>query len=118
MRIPIQVTFRGVERSEALEETIRTKIEQIATIESKATGCEATVEPMDHRHAHGTLYRVTLVLSVPGDDLVVSREHPMDHSHEDPYVAARDALEALRRQVVERHRKRGALRRQGQGSPG
>ena len=36
---------------------------------------------------------------VPGADLVADREPPKDHSHEDAYVAIRDAFDAVERQV-------------------
>ncbi len=43
---------------------------------------------------------------MPGADVVVTRESPRDHAHEDPYVAVRDAFDAAIRQVEDRVRRR------------
>ncbi|WP_053238576.1 HPF/RaiA family ribosome-associated protein [Sandaracinus amylolyticus] len=109
MRMPVQIHFRDMDASEAMESLLREKLEGLAQIEPRATSCHVVIEPTDKRHRHGTIHRITVRLAVPGDELVVSRESGEDHSHEDPYVALRDAVDALRRQVVERNRmRRGA----------
>ncbi|HUU24039.1 MAG TPA: HPF/RaiA family ribosome-associated protein, partial [Methyloceanibacter sp.] len=53
-----------------------------------------------HRHHHkGKLYSVHIDISVPGKDLVVDRAKPLDHAHEDVYLAVRDAFNAAVRQL-------------------
>ena len=106
MRIPVDIHFRGMDRSLAMETALREKIEPLGAIESGAIGCHVTVERTENRHRHGTFHRFTIRLAVPGDDLIVSREPGADHAHEDPYIALRDACEALERQLIERHRQR------------
>jgi len=50
-----------------------------------------------HRHKnHGTLYNVSIDISIPGAELVVKKE-----AHEDIFVAIRDAFEAARRQIIQ-----------------
>jgi cold shock CspA family protein len=44
---------------------------------------------------------VKIDLTVPEKKLVVNREHPMRKSHEDIFVAIRDAFDAARRQLEE-----------------
>jgi ribosome-associated translation inhibitor RaiA len=104
MSIPVHITFRDMDASPAMEEILREKITHLASLEQRALGAHVTVEPTDRRHHHGTIHRVTIRFSVPGDELVVSRESG-DPSHADPYISARDACDALRRQLVERHRR-------------
>lgn len=106
MHIPVEIQFRNMDRSLALEAALREKIEPLGAIESRALGCRVTVEPVDHRHRHGTIHRFTIRLAIPGEELVVSREPAENHAHEDPYVALRDACDALERQLIERHRQR------------
>ena len=50
-------------------------------------------------HHKGNLYHVRIDISVPGDEIVVSREPHKDHSHEDAYVTIRDAFDAAKRQL-------------------
>jgi len=45
-------------------------------------------------------------LKVPDEEIVVSREHDLHHSHADPYVAIRDAFDAARRQLEDYARRR------------
>ena len=111
MQIPVQVVFRGMDASPAMESALREKIANLLTIEPSATSCHAVIEPTDQRHRHGTIHRITIRLAVAGEEFVVSRENSENHAHEDPYVAMRDACDALRRQLVERHRMRTADRR-------
>jgi cold shock CspA family protein len=48
---------------------------------------------------------------VPGGEIVVNRNHPLDHAHEDVYVAMRDSFDAARRQLEDHVRHlRGAVK--------
>ncbi|NIP73131.1 MAG: HPF/RaiA family ribosome-associated protein [Gammaproteobacteria bacterium] len=99
MQLPLQITFRGMERSEAMEAAIREKAEKLDQFHERIMSCRVMVEP-DHKHHHqGTLYRVRVDITVPGDELVVSREPGLNHAHEDAYVAIRDAFDAAGRQL-------------------
>jgi cold shock CspA family protein len=42
---------------------------------------------------------VRIDLTVPGTELVVSRDNGLNHAHEDAYVAVRDAFKAARRKL-------------------
>jgi cold shock CspA family protein len=50
------------------------------------------------------VYHVRIDLTVPGDELVVSRDPGKDQAHEDVYVAIRDAFDAARRQLEDHAR--------------
>ncbi|HVZ35143.1 MAG TPA: cold shock domain-containing protein [Polyangiaceae bacterium] len=45
-------------------------------------------------------------LTVPGKKIATGRTHPIHHSHEDAYVALRDAFRAARRQLEDYERER------------
>ena len=64
MRIPVDIQFRNMDRSPALEAAVREKIEPLGRIESRAVGCRVTIEPVEQRHRHGTIHRFTIRLSV------------------------------------------------------
>jgi ribosome-associated translation inhibitor RaiA len=105
MRIPVEIQFRDMVPSLALEAAVREKIAALGPLHSDALSCHVTIEPSDRRHRHGRIHRFTIRLAMPGRDLVVSREPEADHAHEDPYVALRDAYDALRRQLIEGRRR-------------
>lgn len=88
-----------------MEAIIREKLAPLGRIRGDALSCRVTIEPSDRRHRQGRIHRFTIRLAVPGEEIVVSREPQANPAHEDPYVALRDACDALRRKVVGSHRK-------------
>lgn len=106
MQLPLQITFRHMEKSEALEAAIRKRAEQLDQFHDKIMSCRVVVEP-HHQHKHkGNLFRISIDLTTPGKELVVSRESDLHQAHEDAYVAVRDAFDAMRRQLEDHHRRR------------
>ena len=104
MQIPLQITFHGMERSDAIEAKIREKAAKLDRFHSRLTSCRVVVE-VPHRHHHkGKLFSVRIDMTVPGGELVVNRDSS-DHSHEDVYVAIRDAFNAAIRQLEDHARK-------------
>ncbi len=107
MQEELQITWRDMESSEALEAKIREQVQLLERFYDRITACRVVVEQL-HRHKHkGNLFNVRIDLSVPGSEIVVNRESGKDHAHEDPYVVVRDAFRAAKRQLedyVRRHR--------------
>ncbi|MBK6312989.1 MAG: ribosome-associated translation inhibitor RaiA [Blastocatellia bacterium] len=99
MQQPIQISFRNVDPSEAVEANIRSKIDWLETFYDRIQSCRVVIE-VPHRHRHqGRIYQVRLDLTVPGAEFVVNREAGLNGAHEDVYVAIRDAFDAARRRV-------------------
>jgi ribosomal subunit interface protein len=111
MQIPLQISFRNMDPSPAVEERIRKKAAKLERFHDRIIGCTVVVEA-PHRHHHkGKLYSVRVDISVPGKDVVVDRAKPGDHAHEDVYVAIRDAFNAATRRLEDQARKmRGSVK--------
>jgi ribosome-associated translation inhibitor RaiA len=110
MQSPLQITFHGIEPSEAIEARIRSKVDELEQLHDRISSCRVTIEK-PHRSQHkGGWYSVRVDLRVPEGPLVVSRDPGDNHAHEDPYVAIRDAFAAAAKQL-EAH----ASRRRAQG---
>lgn len=104
MRLPLQITFRHMEPSPALEARVRELALRLDRFSSHIMSCHVTIEA-PHQHQHqGQIYEVRIDLTVPQGEIVVSREHRERHSHEDVYVALRDAFHAVRRQLEDHER--------------
>ena len=100
MQIPLQITIRDVEHSEALETHIRGKVEKLEEFFKSIISCRVVVE-MPHKHHHqGKQFNVRIDIGVPGSEIVVNRDHA-----EDIYVALRDAFDAAKRQLEDYARK-------------
>lgn len=100
-----EVTFRDIERSEAVEQRVQERAESLGRLSSRITTCHVVIQA-PHRHHHkGKLYDVRIQLHMPGHEIVVSREGSQDHAHEDVYVVLRDAFDAAERQLEDWQRK-------------
>jgi len=110
MQIPLQITFRDLPQSAAIEAKIRETAGRLDHFSDRIMSCRVTVSETHRRHHRGKLYHVSIDLTVPGGELVVNREPELDHAHEDVYVAIRDAFKAARRQVEDHVRKSSAYR--------
>ena len=109
---PINVTFRGMPPSAAVEARVRKKVEWLQKFFDRLIGCDIVVEAPHNRSRKGNLFAVTVEMSVPGGPpIVAGRLHHDDHSHEDVYVAVRDSFDAARRRLQDHARKqRGEIK--------
>lgn len=99
MQTPVQIAFRGMDSSPALEARIKEKSQKLEQYHDRITSCRVVVEA-PHRHSRkGKLYVITVDVTVPGAELVVNTEKRHHGSHEDVYVALRDAFNAMTRQL-------------------
>lgn len=106
MILPLQVVFRNMPRSDAIEAKIRDRAEKLDRYTDDLMSCRVVVEPA-HKHRHkGKLYHVRVDVKARGAELVASREPELDHAHEDVYVAIRDAFDAVRRRIEDYARRR------------
>ena len=100
MRIPLEVTFRHMEPSAAAEARIAEKVAKLEQLYSQLTRCHVVVEAPHEHHRQGKLFHVSIDLTVPGAELLVTRGHNhQSHAHEDVYVAIRDAFDAAKRRL-------------------
>jgi len=111
MPVPLQISFRGIDPSEFLEEEVRRRATSLERFADRIVACKVALEASHHRQHKGNLYHVRIDITVPGKEVVVSRDPPANHAHEDMHVAIRDAFNAARRQLEEHsRRKNGAVK--------
>jgi cold shock CspA family protein/ribosome-associated translation inhibitor RaiA len=120
MQIPVEIQFRDIERSEAVEVRVRDWVDKLDRVFDRIMRCEVVIgDP--HRHHHkGHQFYVRVRLTVPGTEIVSSHSPGDDGAHEDVYVAVRDAFLATKRQLEDYVRKnlhRGDIKRNGNGAP-
>lgn len=111
MENAVQITFRGMDHSDAIESRIRAKVAGLERFARAITSCRVTVEAPHQHHHKGALYDVRIDLRLPNVEIVVNREAHDDHAHEDVYVAIRDAFDAAGRQLEDHvRRQRGDVK--------
>lgn len=99
MQLPLQITFRHMENSAAVEARIRQRVVELERLCDRIVSCRVVVECRRPRHQQGKLFRVGVDLKLPGREIVVGRDPEAHHAHEDAHTAVRHAFDAARRLV-------------------
>ena len=106
MQAPLQITFRHMDSSEAVAARIRERAGELERFSDRIISCRVVVECRHPRRRQGNLFRIRVDLKIPGREIAVGRDPAAHHSHEDVYVAIRDAFDAARRALEDHVRER------------
>ncbi|MBM4267758.1 MAG: HPF/RaiA family ribosome-associated protein [Deltaproteobacteria bacterium] len=99
MELPLQITFRNLPHSPAIEAAIRERASRLERFYGHITRCRVVVEAPHQHHRRGNAFHVRIEVTVPGDEIVVRRDPPQHQDHDDMNVLVRDAFDAARRQL-------------------
>ncbi len=106
MEVPVEITFEGMDTSDAVRARVEKEVDKLEQFQGRLTSCRVAVIAPRHHQNKGGLFEVHIYATLPGHaDIVVDRNPPKDHAHEDVYVAIRDAFAAARRQLQDKSRK-------------
>jgi len=94
MKTPLQITFRDMPHSDALDAHIRDKAHKLEQVFADIVSYRVVVEQPARHQQQGKPFNVRIDLGVPGSEIVVDRQQ-----NEDVYVALRDAFDAAKRQL-------------------
>ena len=100
--IPVQITFRHMESSTAVETRVRELADHLGVFSDRIQACRVVVDSPHRHHHQGKVFNVKVQLVLPGDDVVVDMERPQRDGHDDVYVVLRDAFDAAKRQLQQR----------------
>ena len=111
MQLPLQITFRNLDPIPTVEGKIRERVEELEQVFGRIISCRVVIEAPNPHHHKGHLYHIRVNLKVPGKEIVVKRDPPEHHAHEDIYVAVRECFDAVRRQLEDQvRRQRGEIK--------
>jgi len=111
MKLPLQVSFRHMEHSDAIEAIVRERADRLDEFASHIMSCRVVVEPSGKHHLHGNTYEVRIDLTLPGGEIAVTREPSQHTESKDIAVAIRDAFDSARRQLEDYvRRQRGSVK--------
>ena len=94
MQLPVQITYRGMESSTALDDAVREKAAKLEQFHPRVTSCRVVIEQPAHHQKKGKEFVVRIDLTAPGGEIAVNRDHDAD-----VFVALRDAFDAARRKL-------------------
>jgi cold shock CspA family protein/ribosome-associated translation inhibitor RaiA len=117
MEIPFQITFRGMDESEALWRAVQERVEGLSRFYQRIVACEVVIAA-PHRHRHkARIFHIHIKLRIPGKDLYVSHEPEMTEDHMNPYAAVGDAFDEIQRQLEDEINRRRWFVKQKAGPP-
>ncbi len=100
MESPLQITFHGIDHSDAIEERVREKATRLEQFYDRIVSCRVVVEQhhktTSNLHRKGESFGIRIEVGVPGSDLVVKRD---SEEHEDLQATLKGAFAAMERQV-------------------
>lgn len=106
MRLPLQVTFHNVTPTPDVEDLVRDRASRLDRFCDRITSCSVVVDLPHRRHHTGNQYQVRLDITVPGDEIAVSREAPERAAAQDLPAAVSDAFDAAERLLEDYTRRR------------
>ena len=108
MQVPIEVTFSNIDKSQAVEDYIRGKVEKLEKTFHDITSCHVYLDKPHQRKDKS--YEVRLEVRVPGSDFAVSGNPGKHGTHSDINVAIRDSFKAMEKQLATRKQKSASRR--------
>lgn len=102
MQVPIEITFRDVEKTSDFEQLIRHRAEKLDKICDYLISCRVVVEKVQRNQRSGIPYRVRIDVTIPpGHEVVVSRDPSKGDLHLDLGAEIRWAFDTAERRVRE-----------------
>lgn len=102
----LSIHFRHMPDSPSLEADIRRRNRHLRRFAPQMLLCEVTVTRHANANGAGNHYQVHVHVRVPGASYDTGQHARANHSHADPYIATRDAFEAMQRRLHDALRQR------------
>jgi ribosome-associated translation inhibitor RaiA len=109
MQLPVKITYRGLEKSEAIDTLVLGYATRLERFCDHINRCDIAIEQPNHGHQKGNPYRVRIDVTVAPRHELVAEDQQMDNgSHEPLQKAIHDAFKTMEgelRRVVDKQRR-------------
>ena len=105
MTLPLQITFRHMDPSPALEARIRELASHLERHSQHIQRVRVVIEPPSGHHRAGP-FDVTLEIALPGEEIALRTENAAGATHPDPYAAVNEVFRTGERRLSEYEDKR------------
>lgn len=118
MDIPVRITFQGLDPSAALRAKIKARAQRLQRFADDILACDIVVRACEQRHRRGNRYNVHARVALRDCEIEAGRTPLADAGNEDPYKAAAQTFDALRRRIEDHvRRRRGDVKRHAPAMP-
>lgn len=101
MKVPLEITYRNLDRTDAIDNLIKEKVAKLEHICSYINSCHIAVEKIHDRPRSGSPYRVRIDLTIPPGHELVAESNPAQAVQYEPLdVVVREAFDAARQRLV------------------
>lgn len=101
MKIPPVITYRNLDKSEAIDTLVREKIAKLEQVCDYISSCHIAIEKIHDRPRSGSPYRVRIDLTVPPNHELVAERNPGEAIQYEPLDAVvRETFDAARQQLL------------------
>ena len=102
MNVQPEITYRSVEKTDALDELVNSKIAKLERFCDHISSCRVAIEKAHDHPSSGSPYRVRLDITVPpSHELAVDRSPDSGTQYEPVDAVIRHAFDAMERQLNE-----------------
>lgn len=101
MLTPLEISFHGLERSDAVEPRVREKFKRIEDRFDRATHARVVIEAPQRRTPLPKQFHVKIEIGIPGRAPILAEHDPTSGrgDHADVMFAIRDAFNSAERQI-------------------
>jgi len=109
MQLPVKITYRGLEKTEAIDDLVADYAARLEKFCDHINRCDVAIEQPNHAHHKGNPYRVRIDVTVSkGHELVADEKQTDNGAHEPLTKVVHDAFKTMERQLrhlVEKQRR-------------
>lgn len=100
MQLPVNITYRGIDKSEAIDQLVLDKAARLEKFCDHINRCDVVIEQPNHAHHKGNPFRVRIDITVAGGHEVVADEKQTNNgTHESLAKAVHDAFKTMEREL-------------------
>lgn len=99
MQLPVEIVFKNMDSSEAMEAAINKWANKLNRAYPEIISCRVSIEAPSNKKLNGGLYHTKIDIKLPGREIVVNRKPDLHHSYTDAYVSVHDAFKSAQRQL-------------------
>ena len=112
MRVPVEITYRNVTKSDAIEKLIYEKVDKLNDFHDNIVSCRISIDQHKESKSSGNRYHVRIGVRVPpGKELVVRQKSAEEGSNEFLRTVITEAFKTITRQLKKlKQKQRGIVK--------
>ncbi len=100
MQVGLEIAYRNVDKSDAVEDLIHQKLAKLQKLHDQIISCRISIERPQKSKQSGNPYRVRITMRIPPGHEIVATRDPQDYDIHDPLdMIVRDAFDVTERQL-------------------